>query len=67
MKGQFSLSPLGTTREAITGASSVPVPGSVPTSEQDLLSWYREIREPLKALYGVEDEIALIAWELTRW
>ena len=36
-------------------------------SEQDLLDWYRKIREPLKALYSVEDEIALIAWELARW
>ena len=35
--------------------------------EQDLLCWYRKIREPLKALYSVEDEIALIAWELARW
>ena len=27
----------------------------------------RKSREPLKALYSVEDEIALIAWELARW
>ena len=35
--------------------------------EQDLLCWYRKIREPLKALYNVEDDIAIIAWELARW
>ena len=51
----------------IASASPAPVPGSTAASEQDLLGWYRKIREPLKALYNLEDEIAFIAWELARW
>ncbi len=39
-----------------------------PHPDQELLSaGSGKIREPLKALYNVEDEIALIAWELARW
>ena len=36
-------------------------------TDQELLSWFAKIAEPLKALYGVEFEVALIAWELARW
>ena len=67
MKRPLDLSPLGTAREAIVGAGRAPLPGSATTSEQDLLCWYRKLREPLKALYSVEDEVAIIAWELARW
>jgi exodeoxyribonuclease V alpha subunit len=67
MTQPLDLSPLGTAREAVVGASPAPLPGSAAAAEQDLLCWYRKIREPLKALYGVEDEVALIAWELARW
>ena len=64
MKKALDLSPFGTAREAITGASPAPLVGSL--AESELLSWFRKIREPLKALYGIEDEIALIVWELLR-
>ena len=67
MKRSFDLSPLGTAREAITASRSVPLPGHSAETAQQLLDWYRQIREPLKAHYSVEDEVALIAWELARW
>jgi exodeoxyribonuclease V alpha subunit len=67
MKRPLELSPHGTAREAIAGTTPGPFPGSRAAAEQELLCWYRQIREPLKALYGVEDEVALIAWELARW
>ncbi len=67
MKRPLDLSPLGTARESIVGAAGAPLSGSVAASEQDLLCWYRKIREPLKAQYSVEDEVAMIAWELARW
>ena len=67
MKKALDLSPFGTAREAITGASPAPSAGSLAASESELLSWFRKIREPLKALYNIEDEIALVAWELARW
>jgi exodeoxyribonuclease V alpha subunit len=67
MKSPLALSPLGTAREAIAGPMPAPLPGSPAGSEQELLAWYRKIREPLQALYNIEDEIALIAWELIRW
>jgi exodeoxyribonuclease V alpha subunit len=67
MKKALDLSPFGTAREAITGASPAPLAGSLAASEPELLSWFRKIREPLKALYNIEDEIALVAWELARW
>ena len=49
MKGPLDLSPLGTAREAIAGASPASLPESAGPSEQALLSWYRKVREPLKA------------------
>ena len=67
MKKALDLSPFGTAREAITVASPAPLAGSLAASESELLSWFRKIRERLKALYSIEDEIALVAWELARW
>jgi exodeoxyribonuclease V alpha subunit len=67
MKRSFDLSPLGTAREAIADGRPVAATDSSAGLDQELLDWYRKIREPLKALYSVEDEIALIAWELARW
>ena len=67
MKRPLDLSPLGTAREAICGASHSPLPASPTASEQELLCWFNKIREPLRTLYNVEDEIGLIAWELARW
>jgi exodeoxyribonuclease V alpha subunit len=67
MKKALDLSPFGTAREAITVASPAPLAGSLAASESELLSWFRKICEPLKALYSIEDEIALVAWELARW
>ena len=67
MKRLFDLSPLGTAREAIAVTRIIPPPDHSAASEQELLNWYRQIREPLKAQYSIEDEVALIAWELARW
>ena len=39
--------------------AGVPSPGDSAEPAQQLLDWYRKIREPLKALYSVEDEVAL--------
>ena len=67
MNGQVDLSPLGTAREVVDGASLPPLSDVATASAQNLLNWYRTIREPLKAFYNLEDEVALIAWELARW
>src|SRR5271170_7777382 len=66
MKEPVDLSPLGTAREAIDGNCPTRSPDSSAAREQDLLCWYRKIRGPLKSLYNVEDEVGLIAWDLTR-
>jgi exodeoxyribonuclease V alpha subunit len=60
MKGPIVLSPLGTAREGI-GVSGQPV------AELDLLSWLGQVREQLKTLYNLEEEVAFLAWELARW
>jgi exodeoxyribonuclease V alpha subunit len=39
----------------------------VPDSEITLLDWLEQIREPLRMLYNLEDEVTFIAWELARW
>ncbi len=67
MSGPVDLSPLGTAREAVLDANLAPLPEGAAAADQALLTWYRKIREPLKALYNLEEEIVLIAWELTRW
>ena len=65
MKRSFDLSPLGSAREAIT--VSAISPGRSPASEQELFDWHCKIRELFKSLYSIEDEVALLAWELARW
>jgi exodeoxyribonuclease V alpha subunit len=67
MNGLRELSPLGTAREAMIGAIPTRRDGNATASDQDLLAWYRKVQVPLQALYSVEDEVALIAWELVRW
>ena len=63
MNAQVDLSPLGTAREVVAGGGIPPSLDASDLSALDLLDWYRTIREPLKAFYNLEDEIALIAWE----
>ena len=60
MKGSIELSPLGTAREGI-GVSEQPV------GEVELLRWLGHIREQLKTLYNLDEEVAFLAWELSRW
>lgn len=60
MKGPIVLSPLGTAREGI-GLSAQPA------AELDLLGWLGHIREQLRTLYNMEEEVAFLAWELARW
>ena len=67
MSGPVDLSPLGTAREAVLDANLASLPEGAAAADQALLTWYRKIREPLKALYNLEEEIVLIAWELSRW
>jgi hypothetical protein len=67
MKGSVDLSPFGTAREAVASESSPPSPGCTSTSARAILCWLRKFREPLRALYNLDDEIACIAWELARW
>jgi exodeoxyribonuclease V alpha subunit len=67
MKRSFNLTPLGTARAAIDDLWPAPAPDRSATSEQEVLAWYRQIYEPLKAQYSIEDEVALVAWELARW
>jgi exodeoxyribonuclease V alpha subunit len=70
MKSAFTLSPFGTARAAAAGsdqASAVGI-GSLPSGpEIAFLEWVEQLREPLKTLYNMEDEIVYIAWELARW
>jgi exodeoxyribonuclease V alpha subunit len=67
MKGSVDLSPFGTAREAVASETLPPSPGCTSTSAREILCWLRKVREPLRALYNLEDEIAYIAWELARW
>jgi len=73
MKGPIELSPFGTARAAVTSVGLAAVSGFgsqspfVPEPEIALLGWLRHVREQLRALYNLEDEIAFIAWELARW
>ena len=67
MKRSIDLSPLGHGARGDCRLRSAPSPGQSAGAEQELLDWYRKIREPLKALYSIEDEVAFIAWELARW
>ncbi len=60
MKGSIELSPLGTARRAF-GVSEQPV------GEVELLRWLGHIREQLKTLYNLDEEVAFLAWELSRW
>ena len=45
-------------------ASGIATPACPETA---LLDWLEQLREPLKTLYNLEDEIVYIAWELGRW
>ena len=60
MKGPIVLSPLGTAR------AGIGVTGQ-PDAELDLLGWLGHIREQLRTLYNMEEEVAFLAWELARW
>ena len=46
---------------------SLPASVTPADSELALLDWLEQLREPLKTLYNLEDEISYIAWELARW
>ena len=71
MKGPIELSPFGTagrpSRAWVSAAGSGSTSASVPEPEVALLGWLGQVREPLRTLYNLEDEIAFIAWELARW
>jgi exodeoxyribonuclease V alpha subunit len=69
MKASFALSPFGTARAAVAGGERASLAGVPAPSEREiaLLDWLEQLREPLKTLYNLEDEIAYIAWELARW
>jgi len=75
MKGAIELSPFGTARAAVArvglateSGSASPSPSAVvPEPEIALLGWLGQVREPLRTLYNLDDEIAFIAWELARW
>jgi exodeoxyribonuclease V alpha subunit len=59
------LSPLGTALAAAAGAS-----GAVARPDQtqiDLLDWLRPIRANLAQRFNLPEEIAYLAWELSRW
>jgi exodeoxyribonuclease V alpha subunit len=60
MKGPIVLSPLGTAREGL-GVSGQP------EAELDLLGWLGHLRERLRTLYNMDEEVAFLAWELARW
>jgi exodeoxyribonuclease V alpha subunit len=67
MKSSIALSPFGTARAAVARgnlASGIATPACPETA---LLDWLEQLREPLKTLYNLEDEIVYIAWELGRW
>jgi exodeoxyribonuclease V alpha subunit len=61
MRTAAPLSPLGTARAAITSVQPAD------TAEAALLAWLAPVRERLVTAFAVEDEIALLAWELARW
>src|SRR3984957_14997415 len=66
MKSSMGLSPFGSSRVAVAGGdhTSAVVPSD---PEIALLEWVEQLREPLRTLYNLEDEIVYIAWELGRW
>jgi len=69
MKGPIELTPLGTARAAIVigGLAASSTSASIPAPEIAILGWLGQVREALRTLYNLEDEIAFIAWELARW
>jgi exodeoxyribonuclease V alpha subunit len=71
MKCPIELSPLGTALAAVANVSSTCKPSSsspsVPEPEIALLAWLGQVREQLRALYNLEDEVAFIAWDLAHW
>ena len=69
MKNSIVISPYGTACTAILRRDSASFSaGNEPSSpETNLLDWLEQLREPLKALCNMEDEIVYIAWELARW
>ncbi len=69
MKNSIVISPYGTACTAILRRDSASLSaGDEPSSpETNLLDWLEQLREPLKALCNMEDEIVYIAWELARW
>jgi len=69
MSGPIELSPLGTGKQAVaagrgTGDATF---NPAPDLNAALLRWLAPIRQQLKLLYNLEDEIAFIAWELAGW
>lgn len=61
MRTAAPLSPLGTARAAVASARP-PDP-----ADAALLAWLAPVRERLATAFAVEDEVALLAWELARW
>ncbi len=61
MSGWNDLSPLGVARAALAED------GAFPSEEGALLRWLVPIRERVRTLYNLEDEVAFLAWELARW
>jgi len=55
------LSPLGVARAVLAESS--------PQADEDteLLQWLTPIRERVRTLYNLEDEVPFLAWELARW
>ena len=66
MKRPLDISPFGTAHDAVVRANAASA-DSAEDAERKLFLWYDRVREPLRALYGIEDEVAVIAWELARW
>ncbi len=66
MKSSMGLSPFGSSRVAVAGSdhTSAVVPSD---PEIALLEWVEQLREPLRTLFNLEDEIVYVAWELARW
>jgi exodeoxyribonuclease V alpha subunit len=60
MKSPTDLSPLGTARAAVAEAASSG-------DDEALLAWLGPVRERLAASFNLEEEVALLAWELGRW
>ena len=69
MKRANTLSPFGTARGAVATGEAENLAGVYIPADHDivLLAWIEQLREPLKTLYSLEDDIAYIAWELARW